>query len=75
MWVSITKLLVKDPVHGEEDAENAKDYLAMHVYKTNKVGEPTYSAGSPLVKSTYRNDQTIMLYVTEFEADQFVNNP
>lgn len=47
----------------------------MHVYKTNKVGEPTYSAGSPLVKSTYRNDQTIMLYVTDFEAEQFVNNP
>lgn len=45
----------------------------MHVYNTNKAGEMTFSAGGPLVKSTYRNEQTVMLYVQDLEAADFVN--
>jgi hypothetical protein len=30
-WIAITKLLIRQN-DVEEDAENSKDYLAMHVY-------------------------------------------
>jgi len=34
MWVAITKLLIKQ--NGvAEDAENAKDYIAMHAFENN----------------------------------------
>jgi hypothetical protein len=54
-WVAITKLLVKQQ-GVDEDAENAKDYLAMHVYEHDKAGEKIYNAGRPLMKSTYKNE-------------------
>jgi len=64
--VAITKLLIKQ--NGEsEDAEKAKDYIAMHVYRHNKIGERILKAGHPLVKSNYMNEQTVMMYLKNLD--------
>ena len=51
----MTKLLVKQ--NGvDEDAENGKDFLALHVYNQTKPNEKTYNASKPLKKAKYRSE-------------------
>jgi hypothetical protein len=67
-WVAVTKLLIKQS--GEaEDAEKATDYLAMHVYKNDNPGEKLLNGGHPLIKSTYTNEQTVMLYMQNLDRN------
>lgn len=39
----------------------------MHVYEATKPGEKTYNAGRPMLKSTYRNEQTIMVRMSDLD--------
>jgi len=58
---------------GEDEAEEkSNDFLAMHVYKSDTPGAKVLSAGNPLVKSTYTNEQTVMLYVRNLNAAEYV---
>ena len=71
VWIAITKLLIKQG-SDHEDAEKATDYLAMHVYKNDTPNSKITSAGNPLVKSTYTNEQCIMLYVKDLKAEVYI---
>ena len=44
----------------------------MHVYKTDQVAGKTMSASNPLVKSTYTNEQTIMLYIQNLKSEDYI---
>lgn len=71
-WISITKILIKQN-NENEDAEKATDYLAMHVYNNDSAGHKVLNPGSPLIKSTYTNEQTVMLYVTGLDRSTYVD--
>ena len=69
-FVAVTKLLVKQ--NGvDEDAENGKDFLALHVYNQSKVGEKTYNASNPLKKAKYRSEQTIMVRLKKLSYQKY----
>ena len=72
IWVAITKLLIRQNDE-DEDAENSKDYLAMHVYQSDKQGKKLYEAHNPLIKSTYKNEQTIMLYIQDLTPSDYID--
>ena len=44
----------KDGQHEEE--ENAKDYIAMHVYPNNDKGSKILTAANSLIRSTYSSE-------------------
>lgn len=73
MWVAITKLLVKQN-NIEEEPEKSTDYLAMHCYKNDQPGQKVTSASNPLIKSTYTNDQTVMLYLNKVIQSDWVSS-
>ena len=68
-WIAITKLLIKQN-NEKEDAEKASDYLAMHVYDNKTPGKRIFSAGHPIVKSVYTNEQTVMLYIKDMDKNE-----
>lgn len=45
----------------------------MHVYDADKPGEKTYNAGRPVIKSTYKNEQTCMLYIRDLDGHKYIN--
>lgn len=67
-WVAITKMLIKQN-NVEEDPEKSADYLAMHVFQNDQPGQKVMSASNPLIKSTYTNDQTVMLYMNNLDRN------
>jgi len=71
VWIAITKLLIKQG-NDHEDAEKATDYIAMHVYKNDTPNSKITSASNPLVKSTYTNEQSVMLYVKDLNPAEYI---
>ena len=55
-----------------EAEENAKDYIAMHVYPNNEKNRKVTSASGSLVRSTYSPEQTVMLYL-RLKAHEYFN--
>ena len=49
----ISKLLVMHKNGDYEVEENAKDYIAMHVYPNNEKGAKILTAAGSLIRSTY----------------------
>lgn len=55
-----------------EVEENAKDYIAMHVYPNNEKGSKILAASGSLIRSTYSPEQSVMLYL-EIKATEYFN--
>ncbi len=55
-----------------EIEENAKDYIAMHVYPSNEKGTKILTASNSLVRSHYSSEQSVMLYL-EIKAAEYFN--
>lgn len=68
----ISKLLVTHRDGTFEDEENAKDYIAMHVYPNNEKGTKVLTTGNSLVRSTYSGEQTVMLKL-HLKASEYFN--
>ena len=45
----------------------------MHVFQNDQPGQKVMSASNPMIKSTYTNDQTVMLYMNKLERNQYIN--
>lgn len=70
-WIAVTKMLIKQN-NEQEDAEKASDYLAMHVYPCNEPNQKITNPGHPLIKSTYTNEQTIMLRIADLDRATYI---
>jgi len=68
----ISKLLVMHKNGDYEVEENAKDYIAMHVYPNNEKGTKILTAAGSLIRSTYSPEQSVMLYL-EIKATEYFN--
>lgn len=68
----ISKLLVVHKNDDFEPEENAKDYIAMHVYPNNEKGSKTLTASNSLLRSPYSSEQSVMLYL-EIKAAEYFN--
>jgi len=71
-WVVISKLLVMHKNGDFEIEENAKDYIAMHVYPNNEKGSKILTASNSLIRSHYSSEQSVMLYL-EIKAAEYFN--
>jgi hypothetical protein len=67
----ISKLLVMHKNGEFELEENAKDYIAMHVYPNNEKGTKILTAANSLIRSHYSSEQTVMLYLKINVAEYF----
>jgi len=57
---------------GFEVEENAKDYIAMHVYPNNEKGTKVLTPKNSLIRSSYSSAQTVMLYL-RLKAEEYFN--
>lgn len=63
-WVVVSKLQLKHTDGHDEEVENSKDYIAMHVYNNPNAGQKVLEDRNCIQRSKYSPEQTIMLYLT-----------
>ena len=62
-WIAVTKMQVVHSDGSLEDVEDARDYIAMHVYNNTNAGQKVLEDRGCIQRSIYSSAQTIMLYL------------
>ena len=62
-WIVISKLQLVHTDGFTEEVEDAKDYIAMHVYNNSNKGQKVLEDRNCIKRATYSPEQTVMLYL------------
>jgi len=74
-WIVVSKLALTSKEGLFEEEEDRADYIAMHVYPNDgEKGSKILKAVNSLVRSTYRSEQTVMLYLQLPNAAEYLNS-